>query len=71
MCAYACVCVGARVCVSVCVCVCVCVQPPGAIKNYWRGLDFRIIAAAFQFGFMALAVDVIYRRASPVTAKED
>ena len=37
----------------------------------------RIIAAAFQFHFMALAIDVINRRdpssenVSPVTTKED
>ena len=58
---YACVCV--RACV--CVCVCVCAYTPEAIKISGMILLYmidRIIAAAFQFRFMTLAIDVINRR---------
>ena len=56
-----CVCV----CVYACACVCVCVYPRGhkllmvCFRLYIIG---RIIAVAFQFCFMARAIDVIDRR---------
>ena len=53
------------VCECMRVCVCVCVRPRGhKLLVAWFRLQMigRIIAAAFQFHFMALAIDVIDRR---------
>ena len=55
----------ACVCVCVCACVCVCVRPRGhkllvtLFKLHMIGI---IIAAAFQFRFMACPIDGIDRR---------
>ena len=51
-----CVCV---CCVCVCVCVCVCPRPSITSDFDFIYMIGRIISAAFQFRFMALAVDVI------------
>ena len=55
---------GKSVCVRVCVCVCVCVSAPRATKNHSREMKSeypikQVLATAFQFLCMALAIDTI------------
>ena len=48
-----------------CMRVCMCVRPRGhklLMASFNLHMIGRIIAAAFQFRFMALVIDVIYRR---------
>ena len=50
--------------VCICVCVCMCVCPRGhklLVAGFRLYMIGRIMAAAFQFHFMALAIDVVDR----------
>ena len=58
ICMHVCVCARVRVCVCMCVCVC----PPWAMETYSHEMKPEItnqtIPTAFQFAYMALAVNI-------------